>query len=46
MNSGRTSATALVSGSQSATTRTTPGNCSSGKNTPDRNIIGVMNSVK
>ena len=46
MNSGRTSSTALVSGNQSDTTRTAAGNCSRGKNTPERNIMGVRNSVK
>jgi len=46
MRSGRTSATALVSGSHAATALTAAGSCYSGKNTPLRNIIGVMNSVK
>ena len=46
MNIGRTSSTALVSGSQSETMRTGAGSCSRGKNTPERNIIGVRNSVK
>ena len=35
MNSGRTSSTALVSGSQSEMLCTTPGSCSRGKNTPE-----------
>lgn len=46
MNSGRTSSTALVSGSQSEIARTSGGNCSRGKNTPDKNIMGVSTSVK
>jgi hypothetical protein len=45
-NSGRTSSTAADSGSQSATARTSGGSCSRGKKMPDRNIIGVRNSVK
>ena len=36
----------LREGSLSAAARAKPGSCSSGKNTPERNIIGVTNSVK
>src|SRR5438105_3909366 len=46
MNIGRTSSTALVSGNHSENARNGPGSCSRGKNTPDKNIIGVRNSVK
>ena len=46
MKSGRTSSTALVSGSQSEMARTTGGNCARGKNTPYKNIMGVSTSVK
>jgi hypothetical protein len=42
---GRTSSTALVSGSQSEIARTSGGSCSRG-NTPDKNIMGVSTSVK
>ncbi len=45
-SSGRTSATAWVSGSQAATACTSGGNWSAGKNTPHSSTMGVMNSVK
>ena len=46
MNRGRTSSTAFVSGSAAERVRTRGGSCSRGKNTPERNIMGVSISVK
>ena len=45
-SSGRTRATACVSGSQAAAACTSGGNWSAGKNTPQTSTMGVMKSVK
>src|SRR5690606_8811689 len=46
LSKGRTSATACESGSTQAAQRAASGNWSSGKNTPERKIMGVITSVK